>query len=218
MKSTLAIFALFLASTVLAERYGGLSRRRLVEGGDVDFPEFTERLLMHRRSPHVAFEGEVPSPNRRLGWKKWKRKFKKIKEKVKKIKVKIKKYKDKFGRICDIASVVGYTCPGKGILYDQDDEDDNMAYPGWRTNMIWNMPRPNGMGYNDDDSGDDYYNDDYERRLYVPAGPARRLGGTPSYDKCFDHCLGTLRNVNGCEKACGSWFMRKFGRWGKSRL
>ena len=127
MKSTLTIFALFLVSAVSAERYDG---RQLMEVDDVGFPEYRERRLMHRRLPRIAYGVNIPGPNRRLGFFK---KIKKVAQKVKKLKDKIKKFRDRFGRVCDVASVVGFTCPGRGILYDEDyedDEDNTMAYSG----------------------------------------------------------------------------------------
>ena len=134
MKSTLTIFALFLVSAVSAERYDG---RQLMEVDDVGFPEYRERRLVHRRLPRVAYGVNIPGPNRRLGFfkkiKKVARKVKKVARKVKKLKDKIKKFRDRFGRVCDVASVVGFTCPGRGILYDEDyedDEDNTMAYSG----------------------------------------------------------------------------------------
>eukprot|EP00945_MAST-04E_sp_MAST-4E-sp1_P000196 g196.t1 len=73
----------------------------------------SERRLMQRRLPYVGAQ-------RRLGFKK---KLKKWGKKAKKLARKIKKFRDKFGRICDYAAVVGATCPGKGLLYDEMDED-----------------------------------------------------------------------------------------------
>ena len=73
--------------------------------------DYAERRLMQRRLPD-----EVP---RRLGFKK---KWKKWRKKGKKFVRKVKKYIDQYGRVCDKAAVIGVNCPGKGLLYDMDED------------------------------------------------------------------------------------------------
>jgi hypothetical protein len=76
--------------------------------------DYAERRLMQRRLPDV----EAP---RRLGFKK---KLKKWGKKAKKFVRKVKKYIDQYGKVCDKAAVIGVNCPGKGIIYDEMDDEE----------------------------------------------------------------------------------------------